>query len=169
MEDALRAAVARVPGIEVALGFNRPIYVAILGPDAEGLAQVATAFAEQVKKIPGTVDVEVSVRPGIPAWAVRLKPEAVRELGLTAPQLASSLRAYVNGETATYWTTPDGEQVDVVLRLDQAQRERVAQLRQLPVAFAKDGTPIDRHILCGISGGIRQARQPVCCGCARNG
>ena len=142
VEDALRAAVARIPGIEVALGFNRPIYVAILGSDPEGLARVATDFAEQVKKIPGTVDVEVSVRPGIPAWAVRLKPEAVRELGLTAPQLASSLRAYVNGETATYWTTPDGEQVDVVLRLDAARRERVDQLRQLPVAFAKDGTPI---------------------------
>ena len=70
------------------------------------------------------MDVELSVRPGIPAFAVRLKPAAVRELGLTAPQLASSLRAYVNGETATYWTTPDGNQVDVVLRLNEQQRER---------------------------------------------
>jgi multidrug efflux pump subunit AcrB len=103
---------------------------------------VATEFAEKVKKIPGAVDVEVSVRPGIPAYAVRLKPAAVRELGLTAPQLASSLRAYVNGEAATTWTTPDGDQVDVVLRLNQAQRERIDQMRQLPVAFAKDGTPI---------------------------
>ena len=73
---------------------------------------------------------------------MRLKSSAVREIGLTAPQLASSLRAYVNGETATYWTTPDGNQVEVVLRLNEGQRERVAQLRQLPVAFAKDGTPI---------------------------
>jgi len=142
VEEALRAAVARIPGTDAALGFNRPIYVAILGPDAEGLAKVATAFSEQVKKIPGTVDVEVSVRPGLPAYAVRLKPGAVRELGLTAPQLASSLRAYVNGEVATYWTTPDGDQVEVVLRLNQAQRERIDQMRFLPVAFAKDGTPI---------------------------
>ena len=88
------------------------------------------------------VDVELSVKPGLPAYAVRLKPGAVRELGLTAPQLASSLRAYVNGETATYWTTPDGNQVEVVLRLNAEQRERIAQLRQLPVAFAKDGTPV---------------------------
>jgi multidrug efflux pump subunit AcrB len=73
---------------------------------------------------------------------VRLKPGAIRELGLTAPQVASSLRAYVNGEAATQWTTPDGNQVDVVLRLNETQRERVEQLRGLPVAFAKDGTPI---------------------------
>ena len=41
-----------------------------------------------------------------------------------------------------YDTQKAGNQVEVVLRLDAGQRERVAQLRQLPVAFAKDGTPI---------------------------
>jgi len=142
VEDALREQVARIPGTDIALGFDRPIYVAILGSDPEGLARVASEFAEKVKKIPGIVDVELSVKPGLPAYAVRLKPSAVRELGLSAPQLASSLRAYVNGDTATYWTTPDGDQVDVVLRLNEVQRERIDQLRNLPVAFAKDGTPI---------------------------
>jgi multidrug efflux pump subunit AcrB len=113
-----------------------------VGSDPDGLARVANEFAEKVKQIPGAVDVESSVKPGLPAYAVRLKPGAVREMGITAPQLASSLRAYVNGETATWWTTPDGDQVDVVLRLNQSQRERIEQLRGLPVAFAKDGTPI---------------------------
>ncbi|MBI5257032.1 MAG: efflux RND transporter permease subunit [Burkholderiales bacterium] len=142
VEDAIREQLAKIPGTDLSVGFNRPIYVALLGSDAEGLARVATEFAEKVKQIPGIVDVELSVKPGLPAYAVRLKPGAVRELGLTAPQLASSLRAYVNGETATYWTTPDGDQVDVVLRLNERQRERIEQLRGLPVAFAKDGTPV---------------------------
>ncbi len=142
VEEVIRKAIAGVPGTDASVGFNRPIYVAILGSDAEGLAKVAKEFAEKVKKIPNVVDVESSVQQGLPAYAVKLKPGAVRELGLTAPQLASSLRAYVNGETATYWTTPDGDQVDVVLRLNESQRERVEQLRALPVAFAKDGTPI---------------------------
>ncbi|GCL63641.1 efflux RND transporter permease subunit [Pseudaquabacterium pictum] len=151
VEDAMREAIAKIPGIDVSVGFDRPIYVAILGTDPEGLAKVAQEFAEKVKKIPGVVDVESSVKPGLPAYAVRLKPGAVRELGLTAPQLASSLRAYVNGETATYWTTPDGNQVEVVLRLNETQRERVAQLRQLPVAFAKDGTPIALETVADIT------------------
>ena len=142
VEDAIRDAIARLPGIEVALGFDRPIYVAILGNDPDVLARIANEFAEKVKKIPGAVDVESSVKPGIPAYAVRLKASAIKEIGLTAPQLASSLRAYVNGDTATYWTTNDGEQIEVVLRLNQGQRQRVDQLRSLPVAFAKDGTPI---------------------------
>ncbi len=142
VEDAIREAIAKIPGTDAALGFDRPIYVAILGSDPDGLARITDEFAEQVKKIPGAVDVESSVKAGLPAYAVRLKTAAVRELGLTAPQLASSLRAYVNGETATYWTTPDGDQVEVVLRLNQAQRQRLDQLRGLPVAFARDGTPI---------------------------
>ena len=92
--------------------------------------------------MPGIADLTTSVQPGIPAYAVRLKRDAVRELGLTTMQLASSLRAYVNGDVATYWTSPDGEQVDVELRLPQTSRENIAQLDDLPVAYAKDGTPI---------------------------
>ncbi|MBK1613220.1 nodulation protein NolG [Rubrivivax gelatinosus] len=150
IEDAIRERIAVIPGIETSVGFDRPIYVAILGNDPEGLARVASEFAEKVKKIPGITDVELSVKPGVPAYAVRLLPAAVRELGLTAPQLASSLRAYVNGEAATYWTTPDGEQVEVLLRLPQASREQLDQMRKLPVAFAKDGTPIPLDAVAAI-------------------
>jgi multidrug efflux pump subunit AcrB len=142
VEEDIRNRVARIPGVDASVGFNRPIYVAILGNDAEGLARISEELAAKVRQIPGAVDVESSVKPGLPAFAIRLKPDAVREVGITAPQLASSLRAYVNGETATYWTAADGDQIDVVLRLPQDQRQRVDQLRGLPVAYAKDGTPI---------------------------
>lgn len=142
VEDAIRAAIAAVPGVEISVGFERPIYVAILGSDAEGLTRLVHAFADRVRQIPGIVDVEVSAKPGMPAYAVRLKPDAVRELGLTAPQLAASLRAYVNGEAATHWTTPDGEQVELLLRLPEDARRNVEQMRRLPVAFAPNGTPI---------------------------
>lgn len=142
VEEDIRNRVARIAGVDASVGFNRPIYVAILGNDAEGLARIADELAAKVRQIRGAVDVESSVKPGLPAYAVKLKPDAVREVGITAPQLASSLRAYVNGETATYWTAADGDQVGVVLRLPQEQRQRVDQLRSLPVAYAKDGSPI---------------------------
>jgi hydrophobe/amphiphile efflux-1 (HAE1) family protein len=142
IEDAMREQLAKIPGLELAVGFDRPIYVAILGDEPEALARIATEFAANVRKIPGITDVDLSVKPGLPAYAVRLEPGAVRELGLTAPQLASSLRAYVDGEVATYWTTPDGQQVEVQLRLPSDARQQVEQMRTLPVAYAKDGTPI---------------------------
>ncbi|HJV69528.1 efflux RND transporter permease subunit [Ideonella sp.] len=142
IEDAIRADIANIPGLEASVGFDRPIWITILGADGEQLTKVAQEFAEKLKKIKGAVDVETTVKPGLPAFAVRLKDSAIRELGLTGPQVAASLRAYVNGDVATYWTTPDGNQVEVLLRLPQGQRERIEQMAKLPVAFAKDGSPI---------------------------
>jgi multidrug efflux pump subunit AcrB len=71
-----------------------------------------------------------------------VRPDAARELGLTSTDLAASLRAYVQGDVSTYWTTPDGQQVEVQVRLPEASRQNVTQLSQLPVAYSKDGTPI---------------------------
>ncbi len=141
LEKALREALLPIPGISVTLG-NQPIYVALLGPDPNVLETEVLRLRDKVAKVPGIADLTTSVKPGIPAYAVRLKPDAVRELGLTTTQLATSLRSFVNGDVATYWTSPDGEQVDVELRLPQSSRENVSQLDDLPVAYARDGTPI---------------------------
>jgi len=142
IEDAIRADIAKIPGVEVSVGFDRPIWITILGNDPEVLTQVAQDLVAKIKQVPGAVDVDTTVKSGVPAFAVRMKDSAIRELGLTAPQVAASLRAYVNGDVATYWTTPDGNQVEVLLRLPREQRERIDQMLKLPVAFAKDGSPI---------------------------
>ncbi|MEP7101284.1 MAG: efflux RND transporter permease subunit, partial [Burkholderiales bacterium] len=126
---------------DVSLG-QRPIFISLLGPDPAVLDSEVLKLKEKMSKIKGITDLETSVKPGLPAYAVRIKPDAARELGLTPTQLASSLRSFVNGDVATYWTAPDGEQVEVELRLPQPMRENIAQLDNLPVAYAKDGTPI---------------------------
>jgi multidrug efflux pump subunit AcrB len=141
VEKAIRESLKPIPGLEVSVG-NFAIYVALLGPDPAILETEVLRLADKLAKVPGIADLTTSVKPGLPAYAVRLKPDAVRELGLTTTQLAGSLRAFVNGDVATYWTSPDGEQVDVELRLPHSARENVAQLDDLPVAYAKDGTPI---------------------------
>jgi multidrug efflux pump subunit AcrB len=116
--------------------------VALLGPDPEVLDAEVLKLAEKVRAIKGVTDLETSVKPGLPAYAVRLKPDAVRELGITPTQLAASLRSFVNGDVPTYWTAPDGEQIEVEVRLPTALRESVDQLGSLPVAYARDGTPV---------------------------
>ncbi|MDE2296725.1 MAG: efflux RND transporter permease subunit [Burkholderiales bacterium] len=141
VEEAIRTALAPVPGADVSLG-DRPIFISLLGPDPKVLDAQVLRLAEQIGRLKGITDLETSVKPGLPAYAVRLKPDAVRELGLTPTALAASLRSFVNGDVATYWTAPDGEQVEVEVRLPQLLRENVAQLDDLPVAYAKDGIPI---------------------------
>jgi len=142
VQDDLRLRLAKVPGIDIALGWNRPIYVAVLGPDPAVLDQLTLDLSKRIAAIKGITDLETSVKPGLPAFAVRLKPDAVREMGLNAPQVAAALRTYVNGDAATYWTTPDGQQVEVQLRLPRELRENIGQLADLPVAYSKDGTAL---------------------------
>jgi CzcA family heavy metal efflux pump len=141
IEDAARELLRPIPGIELSVG-DRPIYVALLGPDPLVLESEVQKLADKVATVRGITDLETSVKPGLPAYAVRLKRDAVRELGLTPTDLAASLRTFVNGDVATWWTAPDGEQVEVELRLPRASRENIAQLDELPVAYARDGTPI---------------------------
>ena len=141
-EAKARAAIEQIAGVELSVGWGKPIFVAILGNDTEQLARVADDFATRLRKVKGAVDVETTNKPGLPAYAVRVKESAARELGLNPPQLAASLRAFVNGEAATYWTAPDGAQVEVNLRLPKEDRQRIDQMAKLPVAFAKDGSPI---------------------------
>jgi hydrophobe/amphiphile efflux-1 (HAE1) family protein len=141
VEEAIRQGLAPIPGADVSLG-QRPIFVSLLGPDPAVLDREVLKLSEKIAKIKGITDLETSVKPGLPAYAVRIKADAARELGLTPTQLAASLRSFVNGDVATYWTAPDGEQVEVELRLPQPMRENIAQLDNLPVAYAKDGTPI---------------------------
>jgi multidrug efflux pump subunit AcrB len=141
VEEAIRELLKPIPGIQTSLD-NRPIYVALLGPDPKVLETEVQRLADKVSKVRGITDLETSVQPGLPAYAVRIRSDAARELGMTPTQLAASLRTFINGDIATYWTAPDGEQVEVELRLPQPMRENVSQLDDLPVAYAKDGTPI---------------------------
>ncbi len=49
-----------IPGIELAFGFDRPVWVNLLGPDPETLTTLIAEFAEKVAKIPGIADLEIS-------------------------------------------------------------------------------------------------------------
>jgi hydrophobe/amphiphile efflux-1 (HAE1) family protein len=143
IEEVLRKLTQPISGIEVAIGLDRPIYIAVLGNDAELLAQFSKDFSEKIKSIPGIVDVDLSVKPGLTAYSVKLDALAIRELGLNASQVAQTLRAYVNGEVATTWLAGDGEQVQVVLRLPELDRQHLVQMHKLPVAYTKEGQAVE--------------------------
>lgn len=143
IEETLRKLTRPISGIEVAIGLDRPIYIAVLGNDANLLAQFSKDFSEKIKTIPGIVDVDISVKPGLTAYSVKLDALAIRELGLNPTQVGQTLRAYVNGEVTTTWLAGDGEQVQVVLRLPERDRQHLVQMNKLPVAYTKDGQAIE--------------------------
>src|SRR6185436_2409224 len=60
LEIAIRDIIKPIPGIELAIGYDRPIWFNLLGPDPDTLSGIAKTFADRVAKVQGIVDLETS-------------------------------------------------------------------------------------------------------------
>ena len=144
LEQAIRARLAAMPGIELRVGFNPQIYVALLGNDDAEMQRVIGDFKQKVAAIPGVTDMEISLKEGTPALSVRLKPELAAEVGITHAQLGATLRAFIGGENSGYWLAPDGQNYEVITQLPRAHRTALEDVANLNIATGRsmaDGTP----------------------------
>ncbi|HEX7641278.1 MAG TPA: efflux RND transporter permease subunit [Burkholderiaceae bacterium] len=143
--QAVRERLARIPGISLSLGFDKPIYVAILGQDNDKLAAVADQVMAKIGKIRGVTDLESSLMASNPAIVVKVDNQRASDLGLTVQQIGSALRPFVGGDTTNNWLAPDGQNYEVNVQLPKSGREKVADLADLTVAsshLTPDGKPI---------------------------
>ncbi len=131
LEKAMRAALKPVPGIELTVGFNRPIFVNILGPDPETLVRLANEVKARFSTIPGIADLELSEKLANPALSIRLNNAAAADLGITVSQVGSMLRPLLAGDTVSYWLGPDAQNYEVNVRLAKNQRELASDLANL--------------------------------------
>jgi HAE1 family hydrophobic/amphiphilic exporter-1 len=114
-------------------GALKSIQVQLKGPDARGLTQVAQRAVEEVRRVPGAVDVGLSTRGQKPELEVQLNRGLAGSLGITVGQVAQSLRPAFAGIDAGDWVDPTGETRDVTVRLAPEARERITDLAQLPL------------------------------------
>ena len=150
MSVQLRERLQRVPGIIVthagtldAVGGNKQIEFSILGPDQRELERLTLKAMEQLRTIPGLVDLDSSVRANKPTIAVRVRNESAADLGLGTAQLGGPLRILVAGQTVGNWRAPDDQTYDVNVRLAPEARDNPQDLERLPftVGAAADGSP----------------------------
>jgi multidrug efflux pump subunit AcrB len=137
VEEAIRARVARIPGVEMRVGWGGPIYVALLGNKDAEMNRVIADFKTKVAQIRGITDIDVSVKEGTPALSVRLKPELAAEFGITHAQLGSTLRAFVGGELSGYWLAPDGQNYEVITQVPRSSRSVVDDISGLNIATGR--------------------------------
>jgi HAE1 family hydrophobic/amphiphilic exporter-1 len=102
----------------------------------------------EVKQVPNAVDVGLSSKGQKPELDVQLNRGLSGSMGVTVGQVAQSLRPAFAGIDAGDWVDPTGETRDVVIRLAPEARERIADLRQLPLVInGPDGprtVPLDQ-------------------------
>ncbi len=144
VEEAIRKRVAGIPGVQLTVGFQGAIYVALLGNNDAEMRRVMADFRNKVAQIRGVTDIDVSIKEGTPALSVRLKPELAAEYGITHAQLGATLRALVGGENSGYWLAPDGQNYEVITQLPRVNRTVTDDIANLNIATGRmmaDGQP----------------------------
>ncbi len=138
-EAKVRQEIRALPGIELSVGYNRPIWINLLGPSNEGLEKVTAEVMEKIAKIKGITDLESSLKANNPAITLKMNDELASDLGLTVSQIGAAVRPLVAGDVIGHWLAPDGQNYEVNVQLPKSGRRIVADLGDLHVVSAKPG------------------------------
>jgi multidrug efflux pump subunit AcrB len=139
LERAIRDVLKPIPGIELAVGYDRPIWVNLLGPDPDTLKQLINEFAAKVAKVPGIADMETSEKAANPALSIRLNNDAAADLGISVQQVGATVRPLLAGQTVTYWLGPDGQNYEVNVQLPRDGRRLASDVGNLYISTNKRG------------------------------
>ncbi|KYF73639.1 RND transporter [Sorangium cellulosum] len=112
--------------------------VALQGPDLDRLAGYATRITEELRKVPGAVDVDNSLVVGKPELRAIIDRDRAADLGVQVADVAGALQLFVGGlKVSTY--SEGGEQYDVRMRAEARYRADAESLSFLTVPSSKYG------------------------------
>jgi HAE1 family hydrophobic/amphiphilic exporter-1 len=94
-----------------------PVRIVFKGDDLEGLSLLVSKAETILQSIPGTRDVETSLRDNGTQFEITIDRAKASLFGLTATQVAQVLRASIAGTTATT-IKKQGEDIDVLVKVD---------------------------------------------------
>ncbi|OGG05943.1 MAG: hypothetical protein A3F83_05085 [Candidatus Glassbacteria bacterium RIFCSPLOWO2_12_FULL_58_11] len=144
--DRLRMQFELIPGISVKFGrpvlysYKTPVEIEIRGYNLRTLSQLADEVSQRLAEVPGLSDIKSSAESGNPEIQVLFDRDRLASLNLTISQLAQVVRGKVLGEVPTEFHR-GGRQVDIRVRVEEADRDRLEAIRKLTVANI-DGRPI---------------------------
>jgi multidrug efflux pump subunit AcrB len=145
IEEAMRKRVAKIAGIETSVGWDRPIFISILGPSYDKLKEISANLMSQMAQIPGIADLESSEKGANPTISIQINNDLAADLGLTTADIGTTLRPLIAGDQISHWLGPDGQDYDVVVRLPKGGRRLASDLGELYMASNRlnaDGSPL---------------------------
>ncbi|MBU6400989.1 MAG: efflux RND transporter permease subunit, partial [Verrucomicrobia bacterium] len=148
VETDIRRTLAEFPGLtftvesflaermeETISGTTAQFVIDVFGHDLDVLDQQAAAVRAVLTQVPGAVDVEVAVQPGLPEMDVRLRPDRLLQYGFAPVTVLEAIRTAYQGDLVAQ--TYEGNQVfDVAVILDASDRTRPETIGSLPLRNA---------------------------------
>jgi multidrug efflux pump len=132
---------------------GKPVNIEIAGENFDQIVAVSQAIKQRLIRgatqpdetgappLEGLVDISDNLNTGRPEFQVDIDRERAGRFGLTTSQIATTIRAAINGiEASTYRTGED--EYDITVRLRERDRESLETLRSLTILHEGQQIPL---------------------------
>ncbi len=136
----LREKMAQLVGAEYVVlddlnnGAQKPVQLEFTGPDSRKLMEIANAYMEKLRQVPGAVDVGLSEQDPKNELKIELNRGLANSMGISVNDAAQSLRVAFAGVEVGDWVDPTGESRDVAVRLHPEDRVSAENIERLPIS-----------------------------------
>ncbi len=114
----------------MASGVASDIVVELRGDNLDAMRDHAAAIAADVRQVAGVRNVRSTAESGMQELRFVVRREAASSLGVSAREIATTLRAAYNGTIVSIFSDADGEH-DVVVILNEADRSDLSRVNSL--------------------------------------
>lgn len=147
LEDELKSALADVPDMRINFqneAGQNDFTISVLGATEESAALAAERLVEAMKKLPTLEGVTSSASMQRPEIRISPKPDIAAQLGVTASDLATTLRIATLGDTEANLAkfNAGDEQIPIVVRLNEEARNNLMQVQNLRVPSKAGPVPV---------------------------
>lgn len=145
VSQAVRNKIKNIPGViktDVSTGNpigrlitgmgGKDVQLEIIGNSFEDTDELANKIKTMMEDIPGVVDVSISRELKRPELMIKVNREKAANLGLSMNTVASSLKTYIEGSTATKYREK-GETYDIYVRLEENFRSKVEDAENVSI------------------------------------
>jgi len=152
--QVVREQIRRIPGVlKVDITTGNPIGRMITGMGGKAIQleiighsfietnALAEKIREIMEKIPGAVDVSISREINRPELRIAVDREKAANLGLNMNTIASSIKTFIEGSTATKYREK-GETYDIYVRLEEASRSKIEDIENLALVSPVTGKQV---------------------------
>jgi CzcA family heavy metal efflux pump len=124
-------------------GLPAPIDVQVRGKDAAATAQIAETLRQQIKDVPGAVDVFVQQEVNAPKLNIQVDRLKAQELGLTAKDVSDNVLLSLSGSgqvAPNFWLDPKtGVEYPVIVQVPQYRLHNLDALERTTVTAPTPG------------------------------
>jgi HAE1 family hydrophobic/amphiphilic exporter-1 len=113
-------------------GGGSPIQFFLMGQDLEELDRLKDEIFTKIKDIPGLINLDQSSREGKPEITIIPDRKKLSESGITAQEIAITVRAALEGITASKYLE-DGEEYDITVTMNDASVDTPAKIGKISI------------------------------------